>query len=409
MQSPHIVIVGAGLAGLRTAERIRRQDHTGPITLVGAEPHLPYDRPPLSKSLLVAAQQLAPVALRAEEAYAELDLDLRTGATATSLDTKLKELGLTDGVRLGYDRLVIATGARPRRIESFMGLAGVHLLRTWEDCQNLRADLHSSRRGRPPRLTVIGGGVLGCEVVASAGTMGLEAHLVEALTTPLGRVLGDQVGETVARLHREHGVGLHLGTSVASVEGTGHVERVELADGTSIPTDVLVVAVGAAPNTEWLHGSLIAVDDGVVCDATGTTSDVDILAAGDVARMPHVRQPRSVRLEHWTNAVDTAALAGGNVLLDPPQRAALTEVPYFWSDQYGTKIQSLGLAQPDDDLEIVDGSLDEPRFLGLYHRAGAVTGAVAIGRPGLLARSRAAVAAGARLDDVLKNPPWVRR
>ena len=409
MSPPHIVIVGAGLAGLRTAERTRRQGHEGRITLVGVEHHAPYDRPPLSKSLLISPEELAPVALRVAEAYAELDLDLRTGHAAMSLDTVGKTVTLSDRDRVRYDRLVIATGARPRRIEAFMRPAGAHVVRTWEDSQALRAELHAERHGRRPQVTVIGGGVLGCEVAASARSIGLEVHLVEALGTPLGRVLGDEVGQAVAALHRDHGVHVHAPATVASVEGSQHVESVELADGTSIPTDVLLVAVGAAPNTEWLDGSLLVVDDGVVCDATGTSSDGDVLAVGDVARMPHPRQAGAHRLEHWTNAVDTAALVGVNALLDPPARGPLTEVPYFWSDQYDAKIQCLGLASPADALRVVDGSLGERRFLALYHREGVVTGAVSIGRPGPLARCRGIVATGASLDDVLAEPPWVRR
>lgn len=406
MTPGHIVIVGGGLAGLRTAERVRRLGHAGPVTLVGAETIAPYDRPPLSKSLLTAQERLAPVALRAAEKYAELALDLRLGVTATGLDTKEHVVSMASGESLAYDRLVIATGARPRVIETFMRPTGVHLLRTWHDCQALRLELQVPRL---PRVTVIGGGVLGCEVAASARKLGLEVHLVEALAQPLGRVLGDQVGAVVAGLHQDHGVHLHCPSSVASVEGSDRVERVVLADGTEIPADVLVVAVGAAPNTEWLVDSGLDVVDGVVCDATGTASVEGVFAVGDVARMPHQGVAGTVRLEHWTNAVDTAALVGANVLAEPAERKAHAEVAYFWSDQYDVKLQCLGLPSPDDELALGEGSWATRSFLGLYHRHGRVTGAVSIGKPAHLARCRNVVATGARIDDVLAAPPWVRR
>ncbi|OLF15536.1 NAD(P)/FAD-dependent oxidoreductase [Actinophytocola xanthii] len=372
------VIVGAGLAGLRTAERLRRLGHTGPVTVVGAEPHLPYDRPPLSKAVLTDPAAERPP-LRAEE-YAELDLDLRLGTRATGVDLPGRRL-LLDGDAVGYDRLVVATGVRPRLPALFAGWGGVRLLRDWEDCVALRSALASARS-----VVVVGAGVLGCEVAATARGLGLDVTLVERLDQPLSPVLGPVIGGHVAGLHRAAGVRVLCSTEVTGLKGDGRVAGVELADGMVLPADVVVVAVGSTPNTEWLATSGLELADGVVCDNTGRTSDAHVFAAGDVARFPHPWGPGTVRFEHWTGAVDTAHLVAANLFAERP--TALSAVPYFWTDQYGLRLQALGLPAPDDELDVVAGSLAEGRFLAHYHRAGTVTGAVAIGMPGPLAKCR---------------------
>jgi 3-phenylpropionate/trans-cinnamate dioxygenase ferredoxin reductase component len=399
-----IVIVGGGPSGLRTAERLRRHGHRGPVTLVGAEAHVAYERPPLSKTMLSQTDEPPTITfLRARDAYDELGLDLRTGTHATALDTAQREVTLDSGEVLAFDRLVIATGVRARQIGSFAGLDGVHTLRTWEDCLALRAALEKSRR-----VTVVGAGFLGCEVAASARARGVAVDLIEGLDQPLARVLGSTVGRSVADLHARHGVTVRCGTQVSGLEGEGRVERVVLADGARIPTDAVVVAVGAVPNTEWLADSGVALDDGVLCDRTGATSAEDVFASGDVARMPHPYADRSVRTEHWTSASDTAALVAGNLLVPPHERRELSEVPYFWSDQYDAKLQCLGLPAPDDELTVVDGSLEAGAFLGLYSRDGLLTGAAAVNTRGALARCRGAVGARAALAELLDSRPWER-
>jgi 3-phenylpropionate/trans-cinnamate dioxygenase ferredoxin reductase component len=385
MNIGRVVIAGAGLAGLRTAERLRRLGHDGPITLAGAEPHPPYDRPPLSKSVLAEVSAARPP-LR-EESSAALDLDLRLGVRATGVDVPGRRL-LLDGGSVGYDRLVIATGVRPRMPALFASWAGVHVLRDWADCVALRAALARARC-----LVVIGAGVLGCEVAATARGLGMDVTLVERLDQPLAPVLGTTVGAHVAGLHLAAGVRVRCGAEVTGLKGDGRVAGVELADGSVLPADVVVVAVGSAPNTEWLAGSGLEVDDGVVCDRTGRASAPEVYAAGDVARFPHPWAPGTVRFEHWTGAVDTANLVAANLVAanlgaEPKPLAA---VPYFWTDQYGLRLQALGLPAPTDELTVVDGSLDSGRFLAHYHRAGTVTGAVAIGMPGPLARSRSLI------------------
>ncbi|MEW2354422.1 FAD-dependent oxidoreductase [Spirillospora sp. NPDC029432] len=388
-----IVVVGAGLAGLRTVERLRRRGHEGPVTLAGAEPHRPYDRPPLSKALLAGDGTPEPVPLRTSP-YEDLGIDLRTGVRATALDTAAKQVALDGGEALPYDRLVIATGVRPRTIPAIAG-PGVHVLRTFEDCLALRAGLRAARH-----VTVIGGGVLGCEIAAAARARGVEVALVEALDAPLARVLGPPAAAAVADLHRSNDVRLHCPARVESADNG----RVMLSTGEAIATDLIVVAVGAVPDTAWLEGSGVLLDDGVVCDRTGRTSAPDVFAVGDVARMPHPYRERTVRLEHWTSAGDTAALVAGNLLAPPDGQKELAEVPYFWSDQYGVKIQCLGLPDPADELTVAAGSPESGSWLGLYSDAGGrLTGAVAFGMPAALARTRRPIAARAPLSEMMER------
>ena len=402
MPAPHVLVVGAGLAGLRTAERLRRLGHAGPITMVGSERIHPYDRPPLSKALLTQPDEPGATLLRSEDAYDELDLDLRLGRSAIRLDPESREVHLDDGSRLKYDELVIATGSAPRTISAWSGRTGVHVLRTFEDCLALRRDLATSEHA-----TVVGGGVLGCEIAASARSLGLSVHLVEAQPQLLVRVVGAQIGAAVARLHERHGAVLHLGATVERLNGDTRVSGVVLDDGTQIRTDVLVVAVGASPDTRWLESSGLAVDDGVLCDRTGAASLPHVWAVGDVARMPAANGEGTVRLEHWTAAGDTAARVAANIVADEPE--PLTEVPYFWSDQYDVRIQCLGLPRPDDRLTVVSGDLGEGPVLGVFDSDGRVTAAVGIGLPAQLARCRKAVADRMRLPELLEQSPWERR
>ncbi|HEX2132047.1 MAG TPA: FAD-dependent oxidoreductase [Actinophytocola sp.] len=374
MSIGRVAVVGAGLAGLRTVERLRRLGHDGPVTLVGAEEHLPYDRPPLSKAVLASAEAARPP-LR-EEDYAALDVDLRLGVRATGVDGR--RLLLSSGL-VEFDRLVVATGVRPRRPAVFADWPGVHVLRDWADCVALRAELAAARS-----LVVVGAGVLGCEVAATARGLGVEVTVVERLAHPLP--LGPEIGAHVAALHRANGVTVRCAAEVTRLTGDGPVAGVELADGTVLPADVVVVAVGSTPNTEWLSGSDVPVDDGVLCDRTGRTARPDVWAAGDVARLPHPWRDGTVRFEHWTGAVDTATLVASNLLADEPK--PLAAVPYFWTDQYGLRLQAVGLPDPGDEFAVVQGSLADGKFLAHYRRAGVVTGAAAIGMPGPLAKTR---------------------
>jgi 3-phenylpropionate/trans-cinnamate dioxygenase ferredoxin reductase subunit len=406
MQAPRVVIAGGGLAGLRTAERLRRGGYDGTLVLVGAEPHLPYDRPPLSKALLAGDDEVAPPLLRAADRFDELDLDLRLGARATALDPVGRTLALSDGDTLAWDQVVVATGLTARTVPAWSGVAGVHTLRTVEDCAAIRAAATRARHA-----TVVGAGVLGSEIAASLRTRGLEVDLVDPLPQPLCRVVGEQVGGFVAGLHREKGVGLHLGTSVADLGvAEGRVCSVRLTDDTAWDTDLVVAAVGGAPDTDWLQDSGLELADGIPVDAYGAASAPGVWAVGDVAAVTDPRGGGRVRIEHWTAAGDLAATVARNVLatLRGEEPTPHTELPYMWSDQYDTKVQCLGLSRGTDQVVVLTGSLDEGAFLAAHVEDGRVRAVSGAGLPAALMRCRAAVAAAVPLDELRALAPWER-
>ncbi|WP_418064035.1 NAD(P)/FAD-dependent oxidoreductase [Pimelobacter simplex] len=402
-----VVIVGAGLAGLRTAERLRRGGYDGSLTLVGAERHLPYDRPPLSKGLLSGADEPAPPLLRSTERIAELDLDLRLGVRATALDAGTRTLTFSDGTTLTADHVVLATGLVARTVPAWAGLDGVHTLRTFDDCLAIRAAADGAIHA-----TVVGAGVLGSEIAASLRGRGLAVDLVDPLPQPLCRVVGDDVGAVVAGLHRAHGVGLHLGRTVAELTAPeDRVRGVRLDDGTHWATDLVVAAVGGAPDTDWLATSGLALDDGVAVDAHGAASAPGIWAVGDLASVADPRGAGRLRIEHWTAAGDLAATVAGNILAtlrgDTPK--AHTELPYMWSDQYDTKLQCLGLPRPGDDVVLLTGSLDDGVFLTAHVADGRVHAVSGAGIPAGLMRCRAAVADAVPLAELVALAPWDRK
>ena len=271
-----------------------------------------------------------------------LDIDWRLGTRATGLDPAGRRVTLAGGEEVPYDGLVIATGARPRALPGTGQLAGVHTLRTLDDCLAVRADLDAGAR----RVVVVGAGFIGSEVAATCRGRGCEVTVLEALPVPLGRALGDEMGSAMGDLHRDHGVAVRLGVGVAGIEGAGRVERVRLADDTVVEADLVVVGIGVTPNTGWLEGSGLALDDGVVCDAT-TRAAPGIVAAGDVARWPSHRFGELMRVEHWDNAIAMGEHAARRLLEDLAGGAAspgepYDPVPWFWSDQYDRKIQLAG-------------------------------------------------------------------
>ena len=396
-----VVVVGAGLSGLRTVERLRRLRFGGRIVLIGAEKRLPYDRPPLSKHLLVATDEPAePVHLRPASRMDALDVDLRLGTRASALDLDRREVVLEDGEAVPWDRIVIATGVRPRTIPAWAGIPNVTTLRTFEDCLHLRKSLQAGGR-----LVVVGGGVLGCEVAASARSTAMEVDLIEPLAQPLLRAAGPRVGAYIAGHHRANGVAVHLGTSVTSLRATDDGLRVELSDGSTLAPDHVLVAIGSVPNTEWLEGSGLDLTDGVVCDATGAASADGVFAVGDVARVPRGRFG-PFRLEHWTNAVDSASHVAAGLLEPPAGRGPFVDLPYFWSDQYGFKLQVYGLPDSDDEVYVVHGSLDERDFVALHVRADVVTAVSGVGHPAALARSRGLLDHETSLNAAVAAAPW---
>jgi len=391
--APAVVVVGASLAGLRAAEELRHRGFDGRLTVVGDEEHRPYDRPPLSKQVLAGSWDLDRIELTVggEGGLDGLDVDWRLGTRATGLDPAGRRVTLAGGEDVPYDGLVIATGARPRALPGTGQLAGVHTLRTLDDCLAVRADLDAGAR----RVVVVGAGFIGSEVAATCRGRGCEVTVLEALPVPLGRALGDEMGSAMGDLHRDHGVAVRLGVGVAGIEGAGRVERVRLADDTVVEADLVVVGIGVTPNTGWLEGSGLALDDGVVCDAT-TRAAPGIVAAGDVARWPSHRFGELMRVEHWDNAIAMGEHAARRLLEDLAGGAAspgepYDPVPWFWSDQYDRKIQLAGRSADADEVRVVDGSVDERRFVALYRRGDRLIGALAMNRPRLLVAFRGLV------------------
>ena len=389
------MIVGGGLAAARTAEHLRKSGYTAPITLVSDEPHLPYDRPPLSKEMLQDAQKnLDDVLLKPAEFYADNDIALNLGSPAQSVDTAARTLALFDGTVLDYDELVIANGLAPKRIPSFPDLAGIRVLRSYDEAMALREQAASARRA-----VVIGAGFIGCEVAASLRKLGVDVVLVEPQPAPLATVLGQEIGELIARLHRSEGVDVRTGVGVAGVRADDAGERVtavELTDGTVIDADLVIVGIGSRPATDWLVGSGVALDNGVLCDEVGRTSDPHVWALGDVASWRDATGHQR-RVEHWSNVADQARILVAAALgQDPP---SLTVVPYFWSDQYDVKIQCLGEPEATDVVHLAED--DGRKFLAYYERDGVLVGVVGGGMPGKVMKARAKIAAGAPITEVL--------
>ncbi len=390
-----IVVVGASLAGLRAAETLRRNGFAGELVLCGAEKHLPYDRPPLSKEILQGRWDVDKLPLR-RQPWEDLRLDLRLGLRATALDTAARCVSLEDGTRERYDALVIATGASARRLRDQPELEGIHLLRTLDDALALRAAFE-----RGPRVLVVGAGFIGSEVAASARARGLAVTVIEPLPVPLTRGLGERMGGLCADLHRAHGVELRCGVGVTGIEGDGRVERVVLSDGARVAADVVVVGIGAAPETRWLEGSGLRLDDGVVCDEYCAAGPPGVFAAGDVARWHNPLFDETMRVEHWSNAVEQGVYVAERLGGSEVGAAPFAPVPFFWSDQYDVKIQFAGRMRGDDEQRVVAGSLDERKFTALYGRAGRLTGVLCFSRPRDLAKYRRLIASRTSFDDAI--------
>lgn len=383
------MIVGGGLGAARTAEQLRRAGYTGALVIVSDEVHLPYDRPPLSKQVL--RSEVDDVTLKPREFYDQNNITLRLGSAATGLDTTARTVTLDDGSVVGYDELVIATGLVPRRIPTFPDLAGIRVLRSVDESLALRRHASAARHA-----VVVGAGFIGCEVTASLRGLGVDVVLVEPQPAPLAAVLGEQVGALVARLHRTEGVDVRTGVGVAQVCGHGHVENVVLTDGAEIPADLVVVGIGSRPATDWLQGSGVDVDNGVICDGAGRASAPNVWALGDVASWRDL-SGHQVRVEHWSNVAEQARVVVPALLgRDVPSTVV---VAYFWSDQYDVKIQCLGEPEADDIVHLVED--DGRKFLAYYERGGVVAGVVGAGMPGKVMKARAKIAAAAPISEVL--------
>ena len=391
-----VAVVGTSLAGLRAIEALRREGYDGRIVAIGAEPHLPYDRPPLSKELLAGTSEPADIVLR-KQGVDDLDTDWLLGNPAASLDVGAREVVLADGVRVAFDGLVLATGSTPRRLPNQPDLPGVFVLRTLDDALALRGALDAR-----PKVVVIGAGFIGAEVAATCRGRGLDVTVLEALPQPMVRGLGPELGSVIADMHRDHGVDLRTGVQVDAIEGGARVERVRLGDGSSIDADVVVVGVGVVPETRWLEGSGLTIDNGIVCDASCLAAP-GIVAAGDIARWPNpLFDDQLMRLEHWTNATEQGVHAARRLLANDDDAASFAPVPFVWSDQYDRKIQTVGVVSADADVHVAHGSYAERQFVSLFGRGGRVVGALGFNRPRQVMQYRRLIAERATWDAALE-------
>jgi len=389
-----VVVVGASIAGLNAVEAARRGGFTGSLTLVGDERHLPYDRPPLSKALLDEGDEpLPPHFPSAFTLASDLDVDVRLGKRASAIDADRKLL-IVGGDEIGYDALIIATGVKPRIFPKTEHLSGVYTLRTLDDAMAVRRAMDAGAR-----VVVIGAGFIGSEVAAAARKRGLDVTILEALPTPLARIVGEAAGTALTELHRAHGTRVECGVTIASIEGDTAVTGVRLADGRLFPADLLIVGIGAVPATDWLEGSGLTLENGIVCDETLFTGVEGIWAAGDAARWLDPAVGALTRIEHWTNAIDQGIRAMENAI-DPEAALPYSATPYFWSDWYESKIQFAGVARGEP--AIVAGSWDGPSFTALYSDGDRFTGVLTLDRRADIMKFRALLQRGASMTQAME-------
>lgn len=380
------LIVGASLGGLRVAEGLRAAGYEQRIRLVGAEPHPPYDRPPLSKGLLTGEKEPADVVFRSDEELEAKGIELLVETSALGLDMPSRRVQTTAG-DLEFEDLVIATGARARQLPGGDELDGVHTIRTLGDAVSIRRLLQSGSR-----VVVVGAGFIGAEVAAAARALGLNVTVVEAMDHPLERAVGREAGAVCAALHTEHGVELVCGVEVDHLIGDSAVRSVVLADGRHLEADLVVVGIGVQPNVEWLDGSGLDISNGLLCDEYLSAAP-GVYAVGDIARWANPRYDEHMRIEHWTTTVEQAVVVAHNIS-NPGSPRACDAIPYFWSDQYGHRIQFVGRTNADELVEIEsDPAL--VTYLALYRLADKFVGALAIDGTVPLMQLRGQLALGA--------------
>ena len=394
------VIIGGGQSGGWTAKTLRGEGFEGRVLLIADEPYIPYERPPLSKEVLLGDRPPESAYLWPAESYDESNIELRLGVQATRISPAEHRIEIDGGETIPYDRLMIATGARVRRLPvTGAELAGVHYLRAIRDTEAIRADLAAGAR-----VLVVGGGWIGLEVASAACRLGGRVTVVEALNQLCSRALTPDLADWVLALHRGHGVDVRLETSVERFEGDGRIARAVLSDGTSIEADLAVIGIGVVPNVELAAEAGLDVDNGIVVDELGRTSDPDIFAAGDVTNHPNALLGRRIRLESWENA-QNQAIATAKTMLDAG--TAYAEIPWFWSDQYDVNIQLVGL--PDGWSETVTrGDRDAGQFIVFYLKDGRIDGAAAINTPRDIRFARRLMAAGKVVDATQLADPGVK-
>ena len=392
-----IAIVGASLSGATAAATLREQGYAGEVVLIGEEPQHPYERPPLSKEYLRGEQPFEHALVRSEGFYAEQGIDLRLGVRAEALDLDRRAVRLAGGDEVAFDRLLLATGGRNRRL-SVPGadLDGVLELRTVGDADRIRAAMEGARSA-----VVVGMGFIGAEVAASLRRSGLEVEVVEIFSTALERALGPDVGRGVEALHRDHGVRMRFEDVVEAFEGSGHVERVVTRSGAAIECDLAVVGVGIVPATELAEGTSLAVDDGFIVDELCRTNVEGVFASGDAARRAHPLAGEAIRVEHWQNAIKGGEAASRSML---GLGAPYADVHWFWSDQYDVQVQYAGFHGAYDEV-VFRGEPGDRRFAAFYLRGDRLVAAASLDWPRDVRRAAKLIAAGASPDrNALRDP-----
>jgi len=398
-----IVIVGASLAGVRAAETLRSLGFSGSITMVGDEPHMPYDRPPLSKNFLAGEWEADRVALRKPEALEELNLTWKLGSAATSLNLEENSLTLASGEILTYHGLIIATGGVVRRLPNQPTIAGVHVLRTLSDSANLRNEIVEGAR-----VVVIGAGFIGLEAAATASKRGAQVTVLEGLEAPLIRALGAEMGAAIGAVHTRNGVDVRCGVQVQSINGTDRVTSITLGNGEEVPADVVIVGIGVAPATQWCEGSGLTIRDGIVCDENLCAGPAHVFVAGDVLRWPNslfTDVEADMRVEHWTNAAEQGAIAAKNLFASmyETELEPYAAVPFFWSDQFDARIQCLGRPSANAQVDIVDGNIDDGKFCAIYTVNNRLTAVLGVSKPKLVMPSRALLSKHTTREEALAH------
>ena len=395
----HVVIVGASVAGIRTAQALRSREFGGSITIVGEEPHQPYDKPPLSKEMIDPRGAGVPVPLITTGALAELRVDLRLGTRATALDTAGKALALDDHTEISYDKLVIACGARARTLPGTAGFGNVHTIRDADDAHAIRRALRTTGQ----RAVAIGAGFIGAEFASTATAHGTPVTIVEAQEAPLAQQLGADVGRRLAELHTANGATLVTGQQVCGLDGHGRATGVRLSDGRILPADLVVVGIGATPAVTWLESSSLTLENGIVCDQTmRAIGAADVYAAGDVARWHNPLYGELTRIEHWTNANEHADAIAADIVGAPAPRPAL---PYVWSDQYGKRIQIIGRPGLGSPVTVTGEARTGDLVAAYADDSGVLVGALVIDNPRLLMKFRKAIGSGTRHQDFFAPVP----
>lgn len=371
--------------------------------MVGDEPHMPYDRPPLSKNFLAGEWDADRVALRKPEALEELNLTWKLGSAATALNTSSRTVSLADGSALTYDGLIIATGGTVRRLPNQPNIAGVHVLRTLDHAQALRAEITDGAN-----VVVIGAGFIGLEAAATATKRGAKVTVLEGLEAPLIRALGAEMGAAIGEVHVRNGVTVRCGVQVQSIDGTDHVKSITLGNGETIAADVVIVGIGVAPATQWCETSGLTIRDGIVCNENLCAGPENVFVAGDVLRWPNALfsdVEADMRVEHWTNAAEQGAIAAKNLLasLNGTEQEPYAAVPFFWSDQFDARIQCLGRPSANAQVDIVDGSVAEGKWCAIYSVNNRLTAVLGVSKPKLVMPSRALLSKHTTRDEALAH------